>query len=170
MQPVFARHESFYPRFGWLWKAVNLTQTAPDLFLRPDATVELGVGKNMVRAIRYWGIATRAVSEHPDLLQALRGDRWVRRARARLHELHHLVAELGIVAAPCNEAVIARLVRSSESEQFNDVGSAARALATRSAVTHGFLPVPETRRTFQPKRLRAPFFAGAAEPFGLTAR
>ena len=66
--PVFARHESFYPRVGWLWKAVTHAERIPDVFLRPDATVELGVGKNMVRAIRYWGVAMRMLEEfpHPD--------------------------------------------------------------------------------------------------------
>ena len=50
-QPFFARHESFYPRFGWLWKAVTSSHSMPDIFLRSDAPVELGVGKNMVRAV-----------------------------------------------------------------------------------------------------------------------
>lgn len=63
---MFARHESFYPRVGWLWKAVTKSETMPDVFLRQDATVELGVGKNMVRAIRYWGEATRVIEEYPD--------------------------------------------------------------------------------------------------------
>lgn len=65
-RPVFARHESFYPRVGWLWKAVRHSETMPEVFLKEDATVELGVGKNMVRAIRYWGVATRVIEEYPD--------------------------------------------------------------------------------------------------------
>lgn len=71
-RPVFARHESFYPRVGWLWKAVTLSKLMPDVFLREDATVELGVGKNMVRAIRYWGVATRVIEEYPDPKQPRR--------------------------------------------------------------------------------------------------
>ena len=71
-RPVFARHESFYPRVGWLWKAVNLSADMPDVFLRGDASVELGVGKNMVRAIRYWGVATRVIHEYPDPDQSRR--------------------------------------------------------------------------------------------------
>jgi hypothetical protein len=62
----FARHETFYPRVGWLWKAVQLSEGTPDVFLRDDATVLLGVGKNMVRAIRYWGLATRVIESFPD--------------------------------------------------------------------------------------------------------
>ena len=65
-KPTFARHESFYPRVGWLWKAVTISDQMPDVFLRDDATVELGVGKNMVRAIRYWGLATKVIQEFPD--------------------------------------------------------------------------------------------------------
>jgi hypothetical protein len=65
-RPTFARHESFYPRVGWLWKAVKHSQRMPEIFLRDDATVELGVGKNMVRAIRYWGLATRVLEEYTD--------------------------------------------------------------------------------------------------------
>lgn len=70
--PTFARHESFYPRIGWLWKAVNSVHESPDVFLRDDATVVLGVGKNMVRAIRYWGLAFRVITEMPDPRQPRR--------------------------------------------------------------------------------------------------
>ena len=65
-KPTFARHESFYPRVGWLWKAVTTSDRLRDVFVREDATVELGVGKNMVRAIRYWGLATKIIHEYPD--------------------------------------------------------------------------------------------------------
>lgn len=51
---VFARHETFHPRYGWLKKGVDAAMADPEVFLRPDAHVTLGVGKNMVRSIRYW--------------------------------------------------------------------------------------------------------------------
>lgn len=51
---VFARHETFHPRFGWLKKGFDRATQDPELFLREDAPVRLGVGKNMVRSIRYW--------------------------------------------------------------------------------------------------------------------
>jgi hypothetical protein len=54
VNPVFARHETFHPRFGWLKKGFDLAKQDPDIFLREDAPVRLGVGKNMVSAIRYW--------------------------------------------------------------------------------------------------------------------
>ncbi len=60
-QPAFARHETFHPRFGWLRKAYVGAMTAPDLFAQPGATVTLGVGKNMVHAIRYWGLAFKVL-------------------------------------------------------------------------------------------------------------
>ncbi len=52
--PAFARHDTFAPRHGWIKKGYDLAQRTPTLFSRPDASTELGVGKNMVRAIRYW--------------------------------------------------------------------------------------------------------------------
>jgi Protein of unknown function (DUF4007) len=52
--PTFARHETFHPRFGWLKKGFDLAQQDRSVFLQDDATVRLGVGKNMVSAIRYW--------------------------------------------------------------------------------------------------------------------
>ena len=55
--PAFARHDTFHPRHGWLKKAYELAIESPDLFSREDAAHRLGVGKNMVRAIRYWSYA-----------------------------------------------------------------------------------------------------------------
>ena len=52
--PVFARHETFHPRFGWLKKGFDLLSSDPQVFTRKDAPVVLGVGKNMVNTIRYW--------------------------------------------------------------------------------------------------------------------
>ncbi|MGB3615035.1 MAG: DUF4007 family protein [Elainellaceae cyanobacterium] len=51
---VFARHETFHPRFGWLKKGFDRASHDPSVFLAKDATVQLGVGKNMVRSLRYW--------------------------------------------------------------------------------------------------------------------
>src|SRR5689334_14834769 len=57
---VFSGHESFPLRFTWLIKAVRACEREQerDLFSRPDAVVLLGVGKNMVRSIRSWGLST----------------------------------------------------------------------------------------------------------------
>lgn len=53
---VFSGHESFPLRFSWLAKAVRGVQKNAGLFTEDDAVVSLGVGKNMVRAIRHWAI------------------------------------------------------------------------------------------------------------------
>lgn len=61
--PIFARHETFHPRFGWLKKGFDLANKDPEIFLRDDAPVRLGVGKNMVRSIRYWCKAFKVLEE-----------------------------------------------------------------------------------------------------------
>ena len=60
---VFARHETFHPRFGWLKKGFDKALEDPQIFLSEDAPVRLGVGKNMVRAIRYWCTAFKVLEE-----------------------------------------------------------------------------------------------------------
>ena len=65
-KPVFARSETFHPRYSWFRKAFTFTDTNPDVFLSDDATVQMGVGKNMVRSIRFWGLAAKLISEQID--------------------------------------------------------------------------------------------------------
>lgn len=65
-KPVFARHETFHLRFGWLRKAYTEASRDPSVFSRDDATVQLGVGKNMVNAIRYWSQAYKVLEETPN--------------------------------------------------------------------------------------------------------
>jgi hypothetical protein len=62
---AFARHETFHLRFGWLRKAYVESQKKPfgGVFSEADATVRLGVGKNMVSAIRYWSQAYKILEE-----------------------------------------------------------------------------------------------------------
>ncbi len=61
----FARHETFHPRWGWIRKAYVAAED-PKVFNADDATLQLGVGKNMVRAIRFWGHAFRALANKRD--------------------------------------------------------------------------------------------------------
>ena len=61
----FARHETFHPRYGWFRKAYSVAARDPCVFSREDAPVEMGVGKNMVRAIRFWGLAAKLITEDP---------------------------------------------------------------------------------------------------------
>lgn len=53
----FGGHETFPLRHGWLKKAVDFISQDPQGFSRDDAMISLGVGKNMVRAIKHWALA-----------------------------------------------------------------------------------------------------------------
>lgn len=61
--PTFAHHQTFHPRFGWIKKGFSAAAADPGVFLADDATVRLGVGKNMVAAMRFWTIAFRVVEK-----------------------------------------------------------------------------------------------------------
>jgi hypothetical protein len=50
---TFSGHETFYCRSLWLKKGYDFVSQGKD-FNSNDAVVDLGVGKNMVGAIRYW--------------------------------------------------------------------------------------------------------------------
>jgi hypothetical protein len=50
-------------RFGWLRKGFTAAENDSQTFSKPYATVELGVGKNMVNAIRYWCQAYKIIEE-----------------------------------------------------------------------------------------------------------
>ena len=56
---AFGRHESFPLRFGWITKGLGALKEDSTVFSKEDATVILGVGKNMVAAIRHWLLAAR---------------------------------------------------------------------------------------------------------------
>jgi hypothetical protein len=62
-QKSFAGHETFAFRYAWLKKGVDNLDGRAELFQRDDAIVLLGVGKNMVRSIRHWCLATRMATE-----------------------------------------------------------------------------------------------------------
>lgn len=64
--PVFARHETFHPRYGWIKKGFDAAKRDSKAFVRDDAHVILGVGKNMVRSIRYWAHAFKVLEDDPD--------------------------------------------------------------------------------------------------------
>lgn len=50
----FSGHQTFPFRYPWLPKGIRGLEEDPGLFFRDDAIVTLGVGKNMVSAIRFW--------------------------------------------------------------------------------------------------------------------
>lgn len=64
----FARHQTFYLRSGWLSKAIYHLNYDSKLFSKKDATSTLGIGKNMVQALRFWveacGLAEKRKKEY----------------------------------------------------------------------------------------------------------
>ena len=64
MSLTFAKHETFHIREGWLFKGMSAiteatqANTPYNLFLENDAPERLGMGRNMVRSLRYWMQAT----------------------------------------------------------------------------------------------------------------
>ncbi|WP_018276025.1 DUF4007 family protein [Teredinibacter turnerae] len=58
---AFGRHETFALRYGWLSKGFQAITKDSGIFESDEATVELGVGKNMVSAIKYWLRACRMI-------------------------------------------------------------------------------------------------------------
>lgn len=61
----FSGHETFVFRHAWLKKAVDAVAIDPTVFGQESAIVTLGVGKNMVRSIRHWALATGVIAEEP---------------------------------------------------------------------------------------------------------
>jgi hypothetical protein len=61
-QGSFARHETFCPRYGWLKKGFEGVRSDSSVFDSPDAIERLGVGKNMVRSIRFWCVAFHIIA------------------------------------------------------------------------------------------------------------
>lgn len=54
-KPRFSGHETFACRFSWLPKAVRLIEADPTALSSDEqAILSLGLGKNMVRSLRFW--------------------------------------------------------------------------------------------------------------------
>jgi hypothetical protein len=55
VRPRFSGHETFACRFAWLPKAVRLIERSPAALSNDETSIlELGLGKNMVKALRFW--------------------------------------------------------------------------------------------------------------------
>lgn len=67
---AFGRHETFSLRYGWLTKGFQEFQKDSGIFNSDEATVKLGVGKNMVNSIRYWLRVAQMLETTPEGLQA----------------------------------------------------------------------------------------------------
>ncbi len=59
----FSGHQTFVARNGWLEKGARLVTENPRGFLDDNAVVLLGVGKNMVESIKYWGLQTGLIED-----------------------------------------------------------------------------------------------------------
>ena len=57
----FSGHETFPFRYTWLKKGVDAVRRKPTIFAADDATITLGVGKNMVRSIHHWCQVTQLI-------------------------------------------------------------------------------------------------------------
>ena len=56
----------FTPGTGGFERPTRSWHRTLTFFLRKDATVQIGVGKNMVRSIRFWGLAAKVITENPN--------------------------------------------------------------------------------------------------------
>lgn len=53
---IFSGHESFPCRYGWLPKLYEAVEQDPEIFSSDErAILALGLGRNMVKALRFWG-------------------------------------------------------------------------------------------------------------------
>lgn len=64
-KPSFSGHQTFPFRYTWLKKGVDAVMEDPTVFSADDASVTLGVGKNMVSSIRHWCIVAGLIKIDP---------------------------------------------------------------------------------------------------------
>jgi hypothetical protein len=60
----FAAHQTFHIREGWLFKGMAAVRRDPRAFMASDASEQLGLGQNMIRALRFWMTATGLTKEY----------------------------------------------------------------------------------------------------------
>jgi hypothetical protein len=64
MKYKISGHEKFTFRYSWFPKVYRALKDNPKIFSNEDeAMVEIGVGKNMVRSIRFWSIAANIIQQ-----------------------------------------------------------------------------------------------------------
>lgn len=61
INPSFSGHQTFPFRYTWLKKGVDAVTEDPTIFSSENASVTLGVGKNMVDSIRHWCRVARLI-------------------------------------------------------------------------------------------------------------
>jgi hypothetical protein len=68
MKAKFTGHDTFPLRYGWLFKAINHLKNKGNFSSSDEVSirhsiVELGVGKNMVKAIQYWAESSKVIEK-----------------------------------------------------------------------------------------------------------
>jgi hypothetical protein len=61
---AYARHESFYLRDKWVSKGMKAIKEDPRFFYDNDGFEKVGLGKNMVKSLRFWLQATNLMEEN----------------------------------------------------------------------------------------------------------
>ncbi len=90
----FRAHDTFFIRKGWLSKGMKNVLTSPDVFTSREKNPMdvLGIGANMVKALRYWLVATGLTYEQRE------GNKTVQRLTAFgkiIHENDPYLEEMG---------------------------------------------------------------------------
>ncbi|WP_342558618.1 DUF4007 family protein [Metasolibacillus sp. FSL K6-0083] len=60
---AYGRHESFYLRNKWISKGLKHVNNMPTFFYEKDNFEKIGLGKNMVRSLRFWLMALNLIYE-----------------------------------------------------------------------------------------------------------
>jgi hypothetical protein len=68
---AYGRHESFYLRDKWLSKGMKAIKSEPRFFYDQDGFEKIGLGKNMVRSLRFWLLALNLMEETENKEHAL---------------------------------------------------------------------------------------------------
>lgn len=100
MRAKFTGHDTFPLRYGWLYKAVNHLNSGGKLQTSKEeetqqAIIQLGVGKNMVNAIRYWAecaglLASKRMQSNIDYFTSENGDYLFNETTGKDPYLEHL--------------------------------------------------------------------------------
>ena len=64
INPSFSGHQTFPFRYTWLKKGVDAVGKNANIFTDDEASVNLGVGKNMVQSIRHWCLTTKLIKKN----------------------------------------------------------------------------------------------------------
>lgn len=67
----FKKNESFYIRDGWFGKAIQaIKETNSNIFFKNDGIINLGIGANMVKGLKYWLTAADVIEGKDNHLSA----------------------------------------------------------------------------------------------------